>query len=213
MISATFENLRTVLCLGAHADDIEIGCGGTLSKLIEQNPAVTVHWVVFSANEERAAEARQSAGRFLQAATGSHLSVHNFRDSFFPYQAEAIKESFHAIAAEVSPDVIFTHRPDDAHQDHRVVSDLTWCAFRNHAILEYEIPKYEGDLGRPNLLVQLSAQQAQQKVDHLLSEFKSQHTKPWYTEDTFRSLMRLRGLECHSPSRYAEGFYARKLVM
>lgn len=213
MISAAFENLKTVLCLGAHADDIEIGCGGTLLKLIEQYPGLTVHWVVFSASEKREMEARQSADRFLHAVEETHVSVLDYRDSFFPYQAETIKESFHALSGEVTPDLIFTHRSDDAHQDHRVVSELTWCAFRNHAILQYEIPKYEGDLGRPNLLVQLSAQHAQRKIDHLLSKFQSQHTKPWYSEDTFRSLMRLRGLECHSPGRFAEGFYARKLVM
>lgn len=213
MISATFENLQSILCLGAHADDIEIGCGGTLSKLIEKHPGLTLHWIIFSASEERAVEARQSADRFLQAVGDAQVQVHDFRDSFFPYQTEAIKETFHEMASKISPDLIFTHRPDDAHQDHRVVSDLTWCAFRNHAILEYEIPKYEGDLGRPNLLVQLSVQHAQRKVDHLLSEFLSQHGKPWYTEDTFLSLMRIRGLECHSPSRFAEGFYVRKLVM
>ena len=213
MTPARFERLGSVLCLGAHADDIEIGCGGTLCKWMEQHPGLSVHWVVFSATEPRSAEARQSAERFLESADESSVRVLDFRDSFFPYQAEAIKEAVHAIAAEVSPDLIFTHRPDDAHQDHRVVSELTWCAFRNHAILEYEIPKYEGDLGRPNVLVELSAQHAQQKVDHLMSAFPSQANKPWYDEETFRSILRLRGLECHSASRYAEGFYARKIVM
>ena len=213
MIPTAFNNLRTVLCLGAHADDIEIGCGGTLLKLIERHPGLVVHWVVFSASDMRAAEARHSADTFLRDAGESSITIHDFRDSFFPYQAEAIKEAFHALAAKVCPDLIFTHRPDDAHQDHRVLSEMTWCAFRNHAILEYEIPKYEGDLGRPNLLAQLSAEQAYRKVAHLMSAFPSQREKPWYTEDTFRALLRLRGLECHAPDRFAEGFYARKLVL
>lgn len=213
MTPAVFDRLNTVLCLGAHADDIEIGCGGTLLKWMQHNPGLSVHWVVFSANEQRAEEARRSADRFLQSAGEQSVRLYGFRDSFFPYQAEAIKEAFHALADEVCPDVILTHRPDDAHQDHRVVSELTWCAFRDHAVLEYEIPKYEGDLGRPNVLVQLSAEHARRKVDHLMSEFPSQQAKPWYSEDTFLALMRLRGLECHAPSRYAEGFHARKLVM
>lgn len=210
---AAFDQLRTVLCLGAHADDIEIGCGGTLCKLIEQHPGLSVHWVVFSASEQRANEARQSADRFLQDAGEHTIRVHDFRDSYFPHQAEAIKDTFHAIASEVSPDLIFSHRPNDAHQDHRVVSELTWCAFRNHVILEYEVPKYEGDLGQPNLLVQLSADHTQRKIEHLMSAFPSQESKPWYDEETFRALMRLRGLECHAPSRFAEGFHTRKLVM
>ncbi|MFK7788923.1 MAG: PIG-L deacetylase family protein [Phycisphaeraceae bacterium] len=213
MTPAIFSRLNSVLCLGAHADDIEIGCGGALVKLIAQHPGLSVHWVVFSANEQRAAEARQSAALFLNHAGEYNIQVHNFRDSYFPYQAEASKDTFHALASAISPDVIFTHRPDDAHQDQRVVSELTWCAFRDHAIMEYEIPKYEGDLGRPNLLVQLSDEQARRKIVHLMSAFPSQSNKPWYTEDTFRALMRLRGLECQSPSRYAEGFHARKLVM
>ena len=213
MTPASFDRLGTVLCLGAHADDIEIGCGGTLCKWMQQFPGLSVYWVVFSANEQRAAEARCSADRLLQSAGDQSVQVFNFRDSFFPYQAEAIKEAIHAIASEVTPDVVFTHRLDDAHQDHRVISELTWCAFRNHAILEYEIPKYEGDLGRPNILVELSAEHAVMKVDHLVNSFPSQASKPWYDEETFRSILRLRGLECHASSRYAEGFYARKLVM
>lgn len=213
MIPACFEQLQTVLCLGAHADDIEIGCGGTLRKLIEQYPGLAVHWVVFSGDQARAIEARQSAEVFLSDVTDRSFRGYEFRDSFFPSQAEAIKEAFHTLASELSPDVIFTHRPDDAHQDHRVVSEMTGCTFRNHVVLEYEIPKYEGDLGQPNLLVQLSSAHVQRKVEHLMSAFPSQANKPWYTEDTFRAVMRLRGLECQSPSRYAEGFHARKLVM
>ncbi|MEM6550580.1 MAG: PIG-L deacetylase family protein [Planctomycetota bacterium] len=213
MIHAAFTQLNSVLCLGAHADDIEIGCGGTLRKLIELHPGLSVHWVVFSGSAERAAEARDSAEAFLADAGVHTVTCHAYRDSFFPYQSEAIKETLHTLASTVSPDLIFSHRPNDAHQDHRVLSELTWCAFRDHAILEYEIPKYEGDLGRPNVLVELSPQQARRKVDHLMSAFPSQAGKGWYTEDTFLALMRLRGVECNAPGRFAEGFYARKLVM
>lgn len=213
MIATSFPNLREVLCLGAHADDIEIGCGGTLLKLMNMHPGLRVHWVVFSADDTRAQEARASAQRFLQDAGVHTFTQHRFRDSYFPYEGEKIKDAFHTLANEISPDLVFTHRRDDAHQDHRVLAELTWCAFRNHAVLEYEVPKYEGDLGRPNLLVQLNDDDARRKVDHLMSAFPSQLGKPWYTEDTFRALMRLRGLECHATDRYAEGFYARKLVL
>lgn len=213
MIHAAFNNPRTVLCLGAHADDIEIGCGGTLLKLIEQHPGLSMYWVVFSGSEQRATEARQSADAFLKGSGGHSITLHTFRDSYFPYQAEAIKDTFHTLAAEISPDLILTHRADDAHQDHRVLSELTSCVFRNHVILEYEIPKYEGDLGRPNLFARLSPEQAQRKIAHLMSAFPSQRDKHWYTEDTFQALMRLRGLECNAPSRFAEGFYTRKLVL
>ena len=213
MIKAAFMQPKTVLCLGAHADDIEIGCGGTLLKLIDQNPELSVHWAVFSGNEQRAAEARESAAAFFKDANEYKINCHSFKDSFFPYQAEAIKETMHELSSSIAPDLIFTHRADDAHQDHRILSELAWCAFRDHAILEYEIPKYEGDLGRPNLLVELSPDQTQRKLDHLMSAFGSQRNKHWYTPDTFLSLMRLRGLECNSKSRFAEGFYARKIVI
>ncbi|MEM9414124.1 MAG: PIG-L deacetylase family protein [Planctomycetota bacterium] len=213
MIAATFPELREVLCLGAHADDIEIGCGGTLLKLMREYPGLRVHWVVFSADDTRAVEARNSFERFVQDADGASFTQHRFRDSFFPYDAEKIKGVFHSMADQFSPDLILTHRRDDAHQDHRVLAELTWCAFRDHAVLEYEIPKYEGDLGNPNLFVQLSDEDVHRKIDHLMAAFPSQSDKPWYTEDTFRALLRLRGLECHATSRYAEGFYARKLVM
>ena len=212
MIAAGFPELREVLCLGAHADDIEIGCGGTLLKLMRDHPGLRVHWVVFSADDTRRDEARKSAASFLKGAGEYTFTQHCFRDSYFPNEGERIKDAFHTLAGQISPDLIFTHRRDDAHQDHRVLADLTWCAFRDHAVLEYEIPKYEGDLGQPNVLVRLSEQDAQQKIDHLMTAFPSQMGKPWYTDDTFRALLRLRGLECHAPERFAEGFYARKLV-
>lgn len=213
MIESIFSNLREVLCIGAHADDIEIGCGGTLLKLIRLHPGLHVRVAVFSAKGERIEEARHSAERLLSGAGQLTFEQHDFRDSYFPYQGEAIKDSFHALADACSPGLILTHRHDDAHQDHRTLSDLTWCAFRNHAVLEYEIPKYEGDLGRPNLYMRLTAEEADRKVQHLASAFPSQSGKPWYDDATFRALLRLRGLECNAPSGFAEGLYARKLVM
>lgn len=213
MLPLVPQNVRHILCLGCHADDVEIGCGGTLLRWIRQFPEATVHWVVLSGEGARADEARQSAEAFLQNAGGRHIVIRNFRDRFFPYQGEEIKNCIHSIAAEVSPDIIFTHRRDDAHQDHRLVAELTWHAFRNHLILEYEIPKYEGDLGKPNVFVPLSESICREKVERLNECFPSQHDKPWFTADTFWSLLRIRGLECNSPSRLAEGFYSRKIVL
>ena len=211
MLNLNFTRLRSVLCLGAHADDIEIGCGGALLRLLSQHPQLEVQWVIFSGHQGRVAEARASAARYLQGHT-HQVTVHAFRDSFFPYQAEAIKEVFHGLSRACQPDVIFTHRRDDAHQDHRVLAELTWCAFRNHVVLEYEIPKYEGDLGNPNVYFSLDRELAERKVRWLYEAFPTQTEKPWFTEDTFWALLRLRGLEANSPGLYAEGFYARKLV-
>ena len=180
MKNLSFGNLKTILCLGAHADDIEIGCGGTLLKLLAAQPGITVHWVVFSGSETRAAEAKDFAARFLRDAEARHVKLHAFRDSYFPNNWLEIKEIFGGMFTSIAPDLIFTHRRDDAHQDHRTLADLTWCAFRNHPILEYEIPKYEGDLGHPNLYVTLDDQIAQRKVDALLGAFQSQHAKPWF---------------------------------
>lgn len=213
MIEAHFPNLREVLCIGAHADDIEIGCGGTVLKLIRQHPGLHVRCVVFSAQGPRIDEARQSAERLFAGAGLLTFEQSDFRDSYFPTQYEVIKDTFHTLAGDCNPDLILTHRHDDAHQDHRLLSELTWCAFRDHAILAYEVPKYEGDLGRPNLYARLSPEDAERKVAHLLSAFPSQAGKPWYDEAAFRALLRLRGLECHAPSGYAEGLYARKLVL
>jgi LmbE family N-acetylglucosaminyl deacetylase len=204
--------LRTILCLGAHADDIEIGCGGTLLKILAEQPGITVHWIVFSGSEIRAKEARSSAETFLQAAQGRHVRLLSFRDSYFPYSGMEIKEVFADLAKTISPDLIFTHRREDAHQDHRTLAELTWCAFRDHQILEYEIPKYEGDLGAPNLFVTLGEETARQKVATLVEAFQSQHEKPWFSKETFFSLMRIRGLECNSPTRLAEAFYCRKMA-
>ncbi|HEX7255302.1 MAG TPA: PIG-L deacetylase family protein [Gaiellaceae bacterium] len=200
-----------VLAVGSHADDIEIGCGGTLLQLARRHE-LDVHWVVLSASEERATEARRSAEAFLAGAARSHVSVEGFRDAFFRYGGE-VKEYFERLKAEVSPDLILTHHGSDLHQDHRLVAELTWNTFRDHLILEYEIPKYDGDLGSPNVFVHLDEETARRKAALLLDWFPSQRSKAWFTEDLFLALMRLRGVESASPSGYAEGFHGRKVVL
>lgn len=204
---------RTILCLGAHSDDIEIGCGGTLRALIEATPTVQVHWVVFSGDERRAAEARAGAGRILDGVREPRVVLHAFRDGYFPWEAPRIKECFEAIAREVDPDLVFTHYRDDRHQDHRTLSDLTWNTFRHHLVLEYEIPKYDGDLGRPNVYVPLTVAQRRAKVDTLMECFASQRDHAWFTEDTFNGLMRLRGMECAAANGHAEAFHGRKMSL
>jgi LmbE family N-acetylglucosaminyl deacetylase len=199
-----------VLCLGAHADDIEIGCGGTLLHWLAGGRRLTVDWVVFSASAEREREARAAAGKFLSGAAAAELRVEHFRDGYFPYDA-SLKDVFEDLKARPAPDVIFTHHRADRHQDHRTLSDLTWNTFRQHLILEYEIPKYDGDLGQPNCFVELPAAVCDAKITHLLGAFPSQRGKPWFTEDTFRGLLRLRGIESACPSGYAEAFHVRKL--
>jgi LmbE family N-acetylglucosaminyl deacetylase len=199
-----------ILCLGAHSDDIEIGCGGTLLRLLDERPGSSVHWVVFSSNAERELEARVSASAFLQRAGGSTIDVHAFRESFLPMVATDVKERFEALKP-VAPEVVFTHRLEDRHQDHRTIAELTWNTFRDHLIIEYEIPKYEGDLGLPNLFVPLSADTAKRKVDLLMRHFPSQLSRSWFTPETFLALMRLRGIECNASEGVAEAFTARKL--
>lgn len=203
----------TVLCLGAHADDIEIGCGGTLLKLTEQNRDVTVYWIVFSGTPPRVREARGSARVFLQSACAKKVIIKNFRDSYFPFMGERIKKFVQQLSHEVSPDLIFTHHRKDLHQDHRLLAELTWNAFRNHLILEYEIPKYDGDMGAPNAYVHLGKDVAERKVRHICDQFKTQKSKQWFGADTFLSLLRLRGLESNSPSKYAEAFYSQKMLL
>jgi LmbE family N-acetylglucosaminyl deacetylase len=203
----------TVLCLGAHADDIEIGCGGTLLKLTELNCEVTVHWVVLSATPPRAREAKRSAQVFLQGARVKKVIIKNFRDSYFPFMGKRIKNFVQQLSREVSPDLIFTHRRNDLHQDHRLLAELTWNAFRDHLILEYEIPKYDGDMGAPNAYVHLSKNAAERKVRHICDQFKTQRSKQWFSEDTFLALLRLRGIESNSPSKYAEAFYSQKMLL
>jgi LmbE family N-acetylglucosaminyl deacetylase len=203
-----------ILCLGAHSDDIEIGCGGTLLRLLDEYPVAKIHWMVFSGNSERVAEAYRSAERFLKAVAPDDrtIVVQDFADGFFPYLGAEIKRYFEELKLVVSPDLIFTHCRHDLHQDHRLINELTWNTFRDHLILEYEIPKYDGDLGAPNLFVHLSEEHCQSKSGYLMTSFRTQADKQWFTADTFLSIMRLRGIESRSPSRYAEAFYSRKLV-
>ena len=205
-------NVSSVLCLGAHSDDIEIGCGGTVLKLVAANPGLTVHWVVLSADDHRADEARASAERFLGGAMNQEVEVASFRERYFPHLPE-LKEFFDALGGRSQPDLVLTHHGGDAHQDHRAVAELTWNTFRDHLILEYEIPKYDGDLGRPNVFVQLDEDLARRKVRAVLEGFPSQAGHFWFTEETFLALLRLRGVEARSPGGYAEGFHARKLVL
>jgi LmbE family N-acetylglucosaminyl deacetylase len=205
--------LRTILCLGAHCDDIEIGCGGTILRLAEEHPAAHFHWVVFSSNPRRAAETRAASERLLARAGSKTVIINDFRNGYFPYIGAQIKDYFEKLKAGVSPDLILTHTRDDLHQDHRVLCDLTWNTFRHHMILEYEIPKYDGDLGAPNFFVPLPAHCRQGKLDALMTCFASEHGKQWFTPETFNALMRLRGVECNSPSGYAEAFYCRKAVV
>ena len=181
-------------------------------RLLSGNQNLEVVWVVFSSNKEREREARNSAGLFLEHAKQKEIIVNNFRDGFFPFEGARIKDLFEGLK-RVSPDLIFTHNRKDAHQDHRLIGDLTWNTFRNHLILEYEIPKYDGDLGQPNLFVPLEQEIYEMKVRHILGVFDTQRTKRWFQEDTFLSLMRLRGMECNAPSGHAEAFYCRKLVL
>jgi LmbE family N-acetylglucosaminyl deacetylase len=202
-----------ILCLGAHSDDIEIGCGGTVLRLLAERAGTSVHWVVFSAPGPREQEARSSAAAFLSQAAASTIWVRSFRESYFPAAWSEIKDFFEEIRASVDPDLVLCHRREDLHQDHRVIAELTWNTFRNHLLLEYEIPKYEGDLGTPNLFVPLSRQHAERKVELLLQHFVSQAGRIWFRPDTFHGLMSVRGVECHAPEGRAEAFHARKIVV
>jgi LmbE family N-acetylglucosaminyl deacetylase len=204
---------QRVLCLGAHSDDIEIGCGGTILKLLESNPNTTVHWVVMSSDEQRAEEARHSANAFLSLAKAKTVVIKEFRNSFFPYVGLDIKEYIEELARDFQPDLILTHYRNDRHQDHRLISELTWNSFRNHLIWEYEIPKYDGDFGIPNLFMPLDPAVAHQKVEHIVSSFASQKGKQWFDTETFLAILRLRGMESSSPTKYAEAFYCRKIVL
>jgi LmbE family N-acetylglucosaminyl deacetylase len=203
-----------VLCLGAHADDIEIGCGGTILKLIEDyGSEISVHWVVLSATAERRGEAKCSSEAFLRDAAQTTIIIEDFEDSFFPYHGAEIKKRMHQVGREFVPDLIFTHHRQDLHQDHRLVSELTWNAFRDHWILEYEVPKFDGDLMSPNLFVPLSQATCRKKVNYLLEYFQSQKQRSWFTAETFSALPRLRGVECNSKTGYAEAFHCRKIVL
>jgi LmbE family N-acetylglucosaminyl deacetylase len=202
-----------ILCLGSHADDIEIGCGGTILRLIDEMDSTQFYWVVFSGNKKRSEEARESANAFLKEAKSKKIDIQQFRESYFPFTGVPIKNYLEKLKKQFSPALIFTHHRNDAHQDHRLISDLTWNTFRDHFILEYEIPKYDGDLGTPNLYVHLSEPIVRKKIGHIIDIFRSQKQKQWYTEETFRSVLRIRGVESNSPSGYAEAFHCRKIVI
>jgi LmbE family N-acetylglucosaminyl deacetylase len=202
-----------LLCLGAHSDDLEIGCAGALLELLRRPGGVIVHWVVLSAAGERAVEARRSARALLKGADAAQVTLGDHTDGHFPAEFRQIKARFEQLKHQVRPDVILTHRLEDRHQDHRLTAELTWQTWRDHLILEFEIPKYEGDLGQPNLFVPLSPQTASRKVRHLMRHFGSQRSRAWFRPETFNALMQLRGIECRAPSGLAEGFYAGKVVI
>ena len=200
-----------VLCLGSHPDDIEIGCGGTILRLVERGH-VQFFWSVLSGNAKRGKEALESANAFLESVQLKKIEIQHFRESYFPFVGAQIKDYFEKLKKQFSPDLVLTHCRNDAHQDHRLISDLTWNTFRDHFILEYEVPKYDGDLGTPNFYVHLKESLVQTKIGLISSTFKTQKEKHWFTEETFRSILRIRGIESNSPSKYAEAFYCRKII-
>ncbi|QOV91279.1 PIG-L deacetylase family protein [Humisphaera borealis] len=206
--------IKRLLCLGAHSDDIEIGAGGTLLRLLTENPAIEVRWVVFcGASDARRAEAAASADQFLAGCRTKTVEIHSFRDGYLPSQWDQVKDQFELIKKSFQPDLIFTQFRDDRHQDHRTISDLAYNTWRDHTVLEYEILKYDGDLGRPNVYSPISAEHCDRKVQLLMDCFGTQRSRQWFTEDTFRAMLRVRGVECNSPSKFAEAFHVRKLVI
>lgn len=204
----------SILCLGAHGDDIEIGCAGTILRLCKEYSDIEVHWVVFSQSNDavRGCESRDSAN-ILLGNSARNIIVESFRDGFLPFVGAEVKEYFEQLKAKIYPDVIFTHYRGDLHQDHRLISSLTWNTFRDHLILEYEVLKYDGGLGSPNLFVSLDETICERKIEHIMKFFASQKVKPWFTRERFLSLLSIRGLECNSPNKYAEAFYNHKLVI
>lgn len=199
-----------ILCIGAHSDDIEIGCGGSILRILSENADTEVHWVVLGSSGQRDGEAVASAKKFLENAKEKHIMVKNFKDSFFPYIGGDVKNEFEELKKSVMPDVVFTHYRHDLHQDHRLVSELTWNTYRNHLILEYEVIKYDGDIGIPNFFIHLDENQCDKKIEYIMKYFKSQKNRDWFTPDAFLSLMRIRGIESRAPKKYAEAFYCRK---
>jgi LmbE family N-acetylglucosaminyl deacetylase len=202
-----------ILCLGAHPDDIEIGCGATLLRIIDEVPKTELYWVVFSGNERRQKEATESATKFLAKVKTKKVVTKDFRDSYFPFIGEKIKDYFEELEDEFQPDIIFTHYVNDAHQDHRLISNLTWNTFRNNLVLEYEIPKYDGDLSTPNVYAHVNDFVTKRKIDLIMKCFPSQKERKWFNEETFQAILTLRGMESNSPTRYAEAFYCRKIII
>jgi len=213
LLTAASLRAGRILCVGAHCDDIEIGCGGTLLKLLEANPGAHVDWIVLSSTEIREAEARAGAARFLSGARSANVVTKSFRERYFPYVGAEIKQYFDELGATTRPDIVFTHFRDDLHQDHVLLANLALNTFRDHLILEYEIPKWDGDLGRPAVFVPLGEEQVDAKVEAIWDAYESQRDKHWFTKETFLATMRLRGIECKAPSGYAEAFHCRKLVL
>jgi LmbE family N-acetylglucosaminyl deacetylase len=213
LVGRVAEAPMRLLAIGAHSDDIEIGCGGTILRLIEQELLSEVWWVVLTGESKRAVEARASAETLLDGVGNRRVILKDFRDGFFPYEGGEIKGFFEQLKRDFSPDLVLTHQRSDLHQDHRVTCELTWNTFRDHLILEYEVPKYDGDMGAPNLFVPIDDRLCRRKVDHLMTHFGSQLSKRWFKEDLFSGLLRLRGMECNSPTSYAEAFYCRKAVL
>jgi LmbE family N-acetylglucosaminyl deacetylase len=213
MITSNLTNVKRILCIGAHSDDIEIGCGGTILRHIASSARTEYYWLVLCSNPQRAREAHRSASAFLKGVRKKTIVVESFRDGFLPYIGAPVKECFEELKKSFSPDLIFTHFRHDLHQDHRLVSELTWNTFRNHFILEYEIPKYDADLHQPNFFVPLSDTIRRQKVRRLMRHFGTQRNKHWFSGDVFNGLMCLRGIDAMSPTRYAEAFHCRKLIL
>ncbi len=215
MMGVTFDVHRgmKILCLGSHCDDIEIGCGGTLLSILKKFKDTSVYWVIFSSDALREKEARSSADIFLKQAGSKTIKIEKFRNGFFPYNGGEIKDYFEDLKEKFIPDLIFTHYRKDLHQDHRTISELTWNTFRNHFILEYEIPKYDGDFGSPNLFVNLEPSICNCKINVILDSYKTQREKHWFTEELLLALLRIRGMECASSTSYAEGFYSRKSLI
>jgi LmbE family N-acetylglucosaminyl deacetylase len=211
--TCNLNGVKRILCLGAHSDDIEIGCGGTILQLLAGSDRLEFYWLVLCSNPERAKEAKRSANAFLRGAHKKTVVVKTFRDGFLPYIGAPVKESFEEVKQSFVPDLVFTHFRSDLHQDHRMVCELTWNTFRNHLILEYEVPKYDADLRSPNFFVPLSAAIFRKKIKALMRFFGTQRNKQWFTEDLFEGLMRLRGIEAASPTRYAEAFHCRKVLL
>ncbi|MCW5652277.1 PIG-L deacetylase family protein [Hydrogenophaga sp.] len=211
-LGATGARPPRLLFIGAHCDDIEIGCGGTVIELLRRYPDASVHWVVLSSGAQRRQEASRAAQALLRGVRDKVVSIQDFRGSYFPSEQPAIKDYFETLKA-FQPDVVFTHFRDDLHQDHRITGELTWNTFRDHLILEYEIPKFDGGLGSPSVFVPISQAARKRKVDLLMRTFKTQLGRSWFTRETFDAIMRLRGIECNAPSGYAEAFYSRKLVL
>ena len=212
MLNISFSNVpKTILLLGAHCDDIEIGCAATVLYLIDNFPDAHFEWIVFSSSPARAQEATRSSNRLLASALSKNVLIENFRNGYFPYAGDQIKDYFELLKTRISPDLILTHHLDDRHQDHRTVAELTWNTFRNHFIMEYEVPKYDGGLGAPNCFIPVTRERADIKISTLIDCFVTEASKSWFMPDTFKAMLRLRGVECNSPTGLAEAYYCRKI--